>query len=174
MVGGLVADPDLIAGQPAGAGRPLYARIGVRFRALLIDDFVLFAAFLAAAWIGSRFEGVSGVGAALFGLWVALVVFYEPISVWRTGGTIGHHLQNICVVSEKTGGRPGLLAAAVRHLVKATLGSISFLMILASQRQQAIHDQLTGVTVRIKDPARARRRDYVRGRAGDDRPSAPR
>jgi hypothetical protein len=31
-----------------------------------------------------------------------------------------------------------------------------------STKQQAIHDVVVGVTVRIKDPTLARRRDYVR------------
>lgn len=43
-------------------------------------------------------------------------------------------------------------------------GLLSFLAILASDRQQALHDSIVGVTVRIKDEKRARRRDYVRSR----------
>jgi uncharacterized RDD family membrane protein YckC len=140
----------------------LYARLGLRFRAFLIDYFIVVGTFLLSAFVGGKLQDVPGAGALLFVSWAVFAVLYEPVMVWRTGGTIGHHLKNIHVVSERTGQRPGLFAAVVRNLIKMFLGWISFLLLLASSKQQAFHDAVVGVTVRIKDPSLARRRDYVR------------
>ena len=63
--------------------------------------------------------------------------------------------------------RPCAAAGATRYReVKQFLGGLSFIfmMIGVSERQQAIHDAVAAVTVRIKDESLARRRDYVRGR----------
>jgi RDD family protein len=151
-------------GAAAESQTPLYARLGVRFRAWLIDYFLLLATFALAAGAGGALEKVPFAGAFLFGCWVLFALAYEPVMVWRTGGTVGHHVKNLHVVSERTGGRPGLFAALGRFLIKSVLGWLSFLNMLISERQQAIHDAVTGVTVRIKDPSLTRRRDYVRGR----------
>lgn len=152
---------ELDAAATVDIGPAYYARLGIRFRAFLIDYFLLLVTFLLVALVGSKLEDVSGAGAVLFGLWIVGAVLYEPVMVWRTGGTIGHHMKNLCVVSERTGKNPGLLAALVRSLVKFFLGSLSFLSMLFSERQQAIHDAVANVTVRIKDKKLARRRDYV-------------
>jgi uncharacterized RDD family membrane protein YckC len=151
--------------EPAAAPAPevLYARLGLRFRAFLIDYFLILGTFLLSTLIGSKLQQLApGAGAVVLISWATLAVLYEPVLVWRTGGTVGHHLKNIHVVSERTGRRPGLFAAVVRNLIKMFLGWISFLLLLASTKQQAVHDAVVGVTVRIKDPRLARRRDYVR------------
>ncbi len=139
-----------------------YARLGIRFRAFLIDYFLLLGGFALVAFLGTQLQGISGAGAALFVLWVLVAVLYEPLMVWRTGGTIGHHVKNICVVSDRTGANPTLPIALIRSLIKMFLGGLSFVWMLMSARQQAIHDALVNVTVRIKDKKLARRRDYVR------------
>jgi uncharacterized RDD family membrane protein YckC len=151
--------------QPGSKGAigPYYARVGPRVRAFLIDYFLLFGAFAVVAVVGAQLESVPGLRAALFALWVAFVLLYEPVMVSRTGGTLGHHLKNIHVVSDRTGGPPGFVAAMARNLIKAFLGGLSFLWMLGSDRQQAIHDLVARVTVQIKNPALARHRDYVRG-----------
>jgi uncharacterized RDD family membrane protein YckC len=157
------AAPQASLDPPAPPASPvLYARIGVRFRAWLIDYVILLASFLLVAVVGSQLESLPGAGAVLFATWIAFMFLYEPLLVWRTGGTIGHHLKNLHVVSERTGSHPGLVAALVRHLIKAFLGWLSYLLLLDSTKQQAIHDVAVGVTVRLKDPTLARRRDYVR------------
>jgi uncharacterized RDD family membrane protein YckC len=140
----------------------LYAKLSVRFRAVLIDYFLMLGSLLLVAALGARFEQVEGLGAALFVSWVALAIAYEPVMVWRTGGTIGHHVKNICVVSERTGGHPTLFAAFVRSLVKALLGWLSAANILISDRHQALHDAAVKATVRIRNQKAALPRDYVR------------
>ena len=74
-------DPDYI----------LYARIWPRMKAILIDALILMGVFLAAALVGANLEGS---GAVAFLVWVAFWILYDPLMVSRTGGTIGHHLQN--------------------------------------------------------------------------------
>jgi uncharacterized RDD family membrane protein YckC len=163
------ADPDgpaaPAASSPAAAagGTVLYARLGVRFRAYLIDYFLMLGLFLLTAMVGGWLQSVPGAGAVLFTGWVAFALLYEPVMVSRTGGTIGHHLKNLRVVSARTGGHPGFLAALVRSLAKWVLGGISALLIMASGRAQAIHDAIANVTVQFKDPTLARRNDYIRG-----------
>jgi uncharacterized RDD family membrane protein YckC len=156
----LVEQPQVVATRPE-----LYARVGLRVRAYLIDALVMVLAFVLVSVLGALLhDGVPIAGPVLLGSWFLFALLYEPVMVARTGGTVGHHLKNIHVVSDKTGSRPGLFAALVRSLIKAALGWISFLSMLGSERQQAIHDAAVRVTVRIKDETRARRRDYVRGR----------
>jgi uncharacterized RDD family membrane protein YckC len=152
-----------LAVPTVASGPVLYAKLGIRIRAFLIDYFLLLGSFLITAIVGVSLRGIPGAGAVLFVAWVLLAVFYEPVMVWQTGGTLGHHAKNICVVSERTGGHPSLPAALVRSLTKSILGWLSFLFILSSDRQQALHDAIAGVTVRIKDKKLALRRDYVRG-----------
>src|SRR5450432_1513630 len=78
----------------------LYARVWPRVKALLIDGFILMAAFLVAALVGAR---LAGAGPVAFVAWVCLWALYDPLLVALTGGTVGHHLQNLRVVSDRTG-----------------------------------------------------------------------
>jgi len=65
---------------------------------------------------------------------------YDPLMVSRTGGTIGHHLQNLRMVS--------LLAMA------------------GSSRQKAVHDWVAGTTVQARDLQIARLRNFTKVRGG--------
>ena len=141
-----------------------YARVWPRAKAVLIDGFILAAAFLVAALVGSRLVGLRGPVSVAFIAWVALWALYDPILVWLTGGTVGHHLQNLRVVSDRTGGRPSLPAAFVRNLAKASLGAVSPLGMTASSRSKALHDWIAGTTVQARDVGAARSRDFTRVR----------
>jgi uncharacterized RDD family membrane protein YckC len=149
----------------AADGPELYAKIRLRMRAYFIDALLALMCFVVVSVLGARLHDIAPTaGPVLFVAWVLGILLYEPVMVALTGGTVGHHLKNIHVVSDKTGRRPGLAAALLRHLIKQTFGWISLLFMLSSERLQALHDSAVGVTVRIKDETRARRRDYVRGR----------
>jgi uncharacterized RDD family membrane protein YckC len=154
---------DLDGDHSPGGKAPLYARIGVRIRAVTIDYLIMLGVLALVAVVGTLLHDLPGASPVVFVIGALFAIFYEPVMVWRTGGTLGHHFKNICVVSEKTGGHPGIVAALVRSLVKAFLGTLSLLFMLSSDRQQALHDMIAGVTVRIKDESLASRRDYVRG-----------
>jgi hypothetical protein len=81
-----------------------------------------------------------------------------------TGGTIGHHLQNLRVVADRTGRPPSFPAAFVRNVAKALLGAVSLLGMTASSRSKALHDWIAGTTVQARDPAAARSRDFTKVR----------
>jgi uncharacterized RDD family membrane protein YckC len=139
----------------------LYAKIWPRMKAMLIDAFVLMGAFLVAALVGANLHGS---GAVAFLVWFAFWVLYDPVMVSRTGGTIGHHWQNLRVVSDRTGRAPSLVAAFIRNLVKGLLGGISLLAMAGSSRQKAIHDWIAGTTVQARDVQLARLRHFTRVR----------
>jgi uncharacterized RDD family membrane protein YckC len=145
------------AEKQSGGDYLLYARIWPRVKALLIDGFILSGVFVAAALIGSSF---AGSGAAAFLVWFSFWTLYDPVMVSRTGGTVGHHLQNLKVVSDRTGGRPSLLSAFIRNVLKTILGILSLLAMAGSSRQKALHDLLAGTTVQARDVALARLRDF--------------
>jgi uncharacterized RDD family membrane protein YckC len=157
------------AGGPAGEvavavvdSDVFYARIWPRMKALLIDGLVLGLVFFGAAVVGAN---ISGAGAAAFLVWFAIWVLYDPLMVWRTGGTIGHHVQNLKVVSDRTGRNPSLLAALVRNFAKGFLGVISLLAMAGSRRKKALHDLIAGTTVQARDAQAARLKNFVKVRA---------
>jgi uncharacterized RDD family membrane protein YckC len=138
-----------------------YARVWPRVKAILIDWAILVGAFLVAAIVGST---LPGAGPVAFVVWVAVWAFYDPLMVSLAGGTIGHQLQNLRVVSDRTGGRPSFPAAFVRNVAKALLGTVSLLGMTASSRSKALHDWIAGTTVQARDPAAARSRDFTKVR----------
>src|SRR4051812_35749677 len=107
--------------SPQDPAYVLYARIWPRMKAILIDGLVLMGVFLVAALVGAN---LAGSGAVAFLVWVAFWIFYDPLMVSRTDGTIGHHLQNLRVVSDRTGQPPSLLVAFIRNVVKGILGLV--------------------------------------------------
>ena len=139
----------------------LYARIWPRMMAILVDGFVLIGAFVVAALVGANLPGSGGIA---FVVWFAFWVLYDPVMVSRTGGTVGHHIQNLRVVSDRTGRPPSLVAAFIRNVVKGLLGVVSLLAMAGSTRQKAIHDLVAGTTVQARDPQFARLGHFTRVR----------
>jgi uncharacterized RDD family membrane protein YckC len=151
----------------AAAGAPdvvLYARVWPRVKAILVDWFILAAAFCAAAVVGSQ---VSGAGAVAFVVWFAVWLLYDPLMVSFTGGTVGHHVLNLRVVSDRTGGQPSFLAAFVRNVAKTFFGAVSLLAMAASSRSKALHDWVAGTTVQARDTGAALSRDFTKVRLLD-------
>ena len=68
----------------------VYASFGARLRALVADAAVV--AFLVVVLVlGSELaRDVPGSGRVFVALLFAVVLFYEPVQVWRYGATIGH------------------------------------------------------------------------------------
>jgi uncharacterized RDD family membrane protein YckC len=152
--------------------KPRYARFSRRLRAIVIDWVVL--AFVAvAALVAATTVRSDGFSRAL-GLAVVLVlVLYEPLLVWLTGGTIGHNLSNLRVVDDRTQGNVSFPKAVARFIIKTVLGWFSFLIIEATRRSQAMHDLATRSTVQIRDPAKASPHHYVDERVELSRPEMP-
>jgi uncharacterized RDD family membrane protein YckC len=138
-----------------------YARVWPRAKAVLVDALILVLAFLVAAVVGAR---LAGAGPVAFIAWVAVWALYDPLMVSLTGGTVGHHLQNLRVVSDRTGRAPSFPVAFVRNVAKAVLGAVSLLGMTASSRSKALHDWIAGTTVQARDVGAARSRDFTRVR----------
>lgn len=136
---------------------PKYARFTRRIQALMYDSMILviviaLTLFLAtAAEDTSRLIGFAGA---------AIVLFYEPVMVAMRGGTFGHSLRNLRVVDDRTHGNISFFKAVARFVIKLPLGILSFLTMATTQRHQAIHDLLTGSTVRIRDESQAHALHY--------------
>ena len=139
---------------------PLYARFNLRFRGILVDWMIVTAIMFGAIFIAVTVanDGFSRV----FGCMVILgLLLYEPVLVSVTGGTLGHHLNNLRVVDERSGGNVSFLKACARVVIKGLLSWYSFVILAATRRNQAIHDLLTRSTVQIRSAAKARPGQYV-------------
>jgi uncharacterized RDD family membrane protein YckC len=149
---------------PGATAMPLYARFTRRFRGIFIDWVVTLVAIFGGLLVASTVE-INGVSRAIGIAVIAALVLYEPVLVSFTGGTIGHHLTNLRVVDDVTGGNVGFLKACARFLIKSLLGWYSFVILAATRRNQAIHDLATRSTVQISDRAKARPGQFVTERA---------
>lgn len=79
---------------------------------------------------------------AIYGLAIFATLFlYEPLLVARCGGTLGHHMMSIRVLSRK-GENLSFLAAFFRFSMKFLLGFVSFLPLVI--KNQTIHDLAAG------------------------------
>jgi len=99
-----------------------YATFTRRLRALVIDSAVLVAGLVVIVLASELTRDVPGSGRVLAAALFAMILLYEPLMVWRLGGTVGHRATNLRVVDDASGGNPGLLRAAARFWIKAALG----------------------------------------------------
>jgi uncharacterized RDD family membrane protein YckC len=157
---------------PALPEQAQYARFARRLRGMFVDWVlalvVIFGAILIAASVGN--EVVSRILAVLV---LLLLVLYEPLLVSRTGGTLGHWYTNLRVVDDRTGGNLPLRTAFIRAGIKAVLGAYSFVVMMATRRNQTLHDLLTHSTVQIRDAATARSGDFITERTELSSPTLP-
>jgi hypothetical protein len=158
--------------RPALPGQAQYARFARRLRGMFVDWVlalvVILGAILIAASVGS--EIVSRILAFVV---LLLLVLYEPVLVSCTGGTLGHWYTNLRVVDDRTGGNLPLPTAFIRAGIKAILGAYSFVVMMATRRNQALHDLLTHSTVQIRDAAKARSGDFITERTELSSPTMP-
>jgi len=139
---------------------PRYARFSRRLRGIVVDwiiaMIVMFGAVLLAVTIGSdNFSRALGIPVLL------ALLLYEPVLVSFTGGTLGHYFTNLRVVDDRNGGNVSFLKACARVVIKGLLGWYSFVVMMATRRNQAVHDLLTRSTVQIRDPAKASPHQYI-------------
>jgi uncharacterized RDD family membrane protein YckC len=132
---------------------------------MLIDAAITLGVFVVLMVVASLAENVPRTGGLFLALVFGWALLYEPLQVWRFGGTIGHRRANIRVVSDRTGGAPSFPASFGRFLVKAVLGLPSFISMAFTRRHQSIHDLLTGTTVQLRDLSIASGDDYLLERA---------
>jgi uncharacterized RDD family membrane protein YckC len=138
---------------------PKYARFTRRVQALMYDTMILVVVLALTLFLATASEGLGA--SRLIGITgAAIILLYEPVLVAWRGATLGHSLRNLRVVDDRTQGNISFFKAIVRYVVKLVLGLLSFLTMGTTQRHQAIHDLLTGSTVRIRDESLAGARDY--------------
>lgn len=141
-----------------------YARLNSRVNALLVDTAIIAVVFIVLIIVAGATEDIPGSGRILLVLIFAWLLLYEPVQVWRYGGTIGHRRANLRVVADSTGGAPTFPVSFARFLVKSFLGFPSFISMAFTRRHQAMHDLLTGTTVQLRDLSIAASTDYLRER----------
>jgi uncharacterized RDD family membrane protein YckC len=153
--------------------RVAYASFSRRVNALFFDMLVVTFGAVVLIVFAAVTEGIPGTGrVAVIGLF-ALLFFYEPVMVWRFGGTIGHRRANLRVVDEATGRAPSFPRAMARYVIKGFLGLVSFATMAVTRRHQAMHDSLTRTTVQIRDPAAAHDADILWERDVAESPDRP-
>lgn len=138
---------------------PRYARFSRRLRGIMLDWVITLSVVMGALLIAASARN-DDVSRALGILVVTAVLLYEPVLVSFTGGTVGHHLTNLRVVDDR-GGNVSFLKACARMVVKDLLGWCSFVILMATSRNQAIHDLVTRSTVQIRDLAKALPGQYI-------------
>jgi len=143
---------------PVGAA---YGRLSSRVNAMLIDTAIISVVFILLIIVASVTEDVPSSGRVFLVLIFGWLFLYEPIQVWRYGGTIGHRRANLRVVRDGTGEAPSLPVSFARFLVKSVLGLPSFISMAFTRRHQAIHDLITGTTVQLRDLSIAADGDYL-------------
>ena len=151
--------------QRQGASLPLYATFPRRLNAISVDTVVLVLFSVLIFTVASYLERVDVVRITLVIAWWAVLLLYEPVLVWRWGGTVGHRAMNLRVVDNRSEGNVSLLKALARFVIKGLLGIFSFLTMNFSRRHQAVHDIVTQSSVRVRDATKARPEHYTLGRA---------
>ncbi|PDT91725.1 hypothetical protein CO669_00035 [Bradyrhizobium sp. Y36] len=149
---------------------PRYARFSRRFKAVLLDWMLAMALLFGALAVASNVAS-DGLSRSLGVAVVVILLLYEPVLVWRAGGTLGHIWTNLRVVDDR-GGNLSFAKALARFAIKSVLGWYSFVILAATRRNQAVHDLLTHSTVQIRDPAKATPGQFITERREDD-PAMP-
>lgn len=150
---------SLVGPSPTGEAI-LYARFSRRLYAMALDFIIVTVSAFAAVFVGVSI-GSSDLARALGIVVVIALLLYEPLLVSFAGCTIGHRLANLRVVDDKNGGNVSFAKAVARMVLKSVLGWLSFLVITATRRSQALHDLWTRSTVQIRDPAKALTGHYL-------------
>jgi uncharacterized RDD family membrane protein YckC len=148
--------PQLADGQS-----PLYATFPRRLNAMTLDLVIILVIFAILAMVSVQYQQSPTAHHLLAVAWWGILLFYDPVLVASSGGTVGHRALNLRVVDTKTGGNVGFAKACGRSWLKTILGVFSFFGMAFTRRHQAFHDVLTGTSVQMRDPAKAKPYHYV-------------
>lgn len=156
----MVTEPML----PSSGSTPTrvgYARFPRRLFALTVDSLVYLAAFGVVLLLAFALQSSPPARVVVIGMLLLFVALYEPILVWRCGGTLGHRALNLRVVSDAPGGWLSFPRAVARTLLKLPFGAAAFIFMASTRRHQALHDLAVGSTVQVYDMNRADRVHFV-------------
>lgn len=140
-------DQQLITQQEIPVEYPLLAE---RFKAMLVDAFLILFAMVLVSLLFSVFENAPGfVRGAVF---ILLIFLYDPLFVSFGGGTIGHRAMGLKVKSHSDRNRNVFLPLAIlRFIVRWFLGWISFVTMISDKEKRAIHDLLCNSIVLYRE-----------------------
>jgi len=127
-----------------------YPRLLRRVRAVLIDSFLIIMVIFTW-WLSLPLLENAPIAVKLAYPVIAWLVF-DPLFVSRLGGTPGHLLVGLRVVNAGEPRSIGIVRAILRTLVKTITGWWSFILVLMTQRHQAIHDLLSHTVVILNNP----------------------
>lgn len=126
-----------------------YPRLALRYQATVVDGLVIVAGLVTIGSILSLFESAPGYLRAM--AFVVVAFLYEPLMVSR-GGTLGHRWMGLKVKSRSNPHKNVfVILALLRFAAKIALGWLSFITMLFSSDNQAIHDMLSDSVVLYKD-----------------------
>jgi len=126
-----------------------YPALFLRIKAMLLDS-VLFALLVLTTVIcvGSLSIEALPLKAALI---LLPILLFEPMFIWLTGGSIGHHYAGIRIASVRTGKNLFLFGGVVRLIVKLTAGWASLLTLFITRKHRSVHDLASGSIVLFKN-----------------------
>jgi uncharacterized RDD family membrane protein YckC len=125
-----------------------YPRLIRRIRALLIDFVIILIVLVLSFLLAGVFEQASNLIRAAIAF--IPVILYEPLLVSIKGGTIGHQIMGVEVVSVKSKLRLNFLVSLFRSILKFIFGFPSLYFVLTTKNHQALHDILSNSLVVIK------------------------
>ena len=140
---------DAVVAPLANTSTRRYATFTRRFRAVVVDTAVVCAGIVIVMLVGDVTDFVPGSDRIAWLFMFGALLLYEPLLIWRRGATIGHAVNHLTVVSDRTGRAPTLVQAFARYVIKILLGVISFVTMAFTRRHQAVHDALTRTTVQL-------------------------
>lgn len=132
----------------SGSG-PAFAKLSRRIGAVLVDGVVLALALFVVISIISGLSIRSPFDVALA---ILLLGSIEPLFVWLSGGSIGHHIYGLRIRRVDVDRRLGILRSYLRFITKLPLGLVSLVTVVSSRRHQAIHDLLCRSIVVYQHP----------------------
>lgn len=129
---------------------PCYPRLIRRVRAALIDSVILTLVFFSWWLMLPLLDEFATVVRLAYPVLAFLAV--EPVMVSLTGGSPGHHVMGITIRDVRTGQRIGMTRALLRFALRMLFGWLSLVLVLITERHQALHDLFCRTNVLLLDP----------------------
>ncbi len=126
----------------------LYPNLGRRIKAVLVDSMSAVVLLVTLVPLLAKMD-IQNTPLKLIVLTSPFFIL-EPLLISFTGGSIGHHVFQICVRNAASGRHIGIFSACTRSIIKLFLGSISLVLILFTNRHQALHDLMSNSVVTFK------------------------
>ena len=143
----------------------IYPRLLRRVRAVLIDSGIAIVVMFSWWLTLPLLEGFHWSIKLAFP--VTAWAIFDPILVSTTGGTPGHHIMGLKIVSARTKHRIDIVRALIRSVLRGVLGWMSFILVLITKKHQAIHDLILNTIVILKSPETVRSNERLTERSLD-------